>query len=74
MAKNKITQRAIAPITDTSPPAPEQLLRSKEIARRLDCTSRNVELLADRGTIRRIVLGPRCHRFLWSNVAESLGI
>ncbi len=74
MAKHKITQRSTAPITDTSPPAPEQLLRSKEIARRLDCTSRNIELMADRGTIRRIVLGPRCHRFLWSSVAAALGI
>lgn len=74
MAINKITQRAIAPITDTYSLSPEPLLRSKEIARRLDCSSRNIELLADRGTIRRIVLGPRCHRFLWSDVAAALGI
>ena len=74
MAKNKITQRSTAPSSDTSPLTPEPLLRSKEIARRLDCSSRNIELMADRGTIRRIVLGPRCHRFLWSNVAAALGI
>ena len=74
MAKNKITQRSTAPSSDTPPLTPEPLLRSREIARRLDCSSRNIELLADRGIIRRIVLGPRCHRFLWSNVAESLGI
>jgi len=73
MSKTKITPRPETS-SDNSQIAPEQLLRSKEVAKRLDCTSRNIELMADRGVIRRIVLGPRCHRFLWSNVVAALKI
>ena len=73
MSKTKITHQPEIS-SDNSQIAPEQLLRSKEVAKRLDCTSRNIELMADRGVIRRIVLGPRCHRFLWSNVVAALRI
>ncbi len=69
-----MSKHTTASLIPTASAEPELLLKSKVIATRLNCTTRNIELLADRGIIRRIVLGPRCHRFLWSNVAESLGI
>lgn len=55
-------------------PTPERLLRRAEVARRLSCSLRLVDLLAARGTLTRVRLPGRLrgHGFLESQVSALL--